>query len=378
MSKTMPLTFTWQCFKRSLHALMCLVALSCLHHAQATICNSSSQFTLGKGGQLVTSVKAKETVNLTLEIKVTDFDGLKSTGPLDGDFCSLTYLREELQTQVTSTPWRAMKIKSGQLDQTISSDCGTKTYSYSQDAKPFQNGYPSYPLVDLKDLVATVIYNKSGAINNPCKNATFYLPITLTPDFTYTDSVKIEGNDIAKIKPSGNNPSNTFEGRTLSVNKTFISCTVTAPNLDLGTFNTNAPANMGVLNGVLKSTMIGVVCSNDSLGLRYTPELIITDPNGTNKNACDPVNAATSPSNVVVRLYSSSKIDDTPNGRYCVNRVQNASGAWFSNTMTFESFNTVTYSASKPIYAGLALAEGETQLKAGSVKSTLYLNVSYP
>jgi hypothetical protein len=373
--------------------------------AFATNCYTSAR--LLQNGAPVSSlsvVGGPSTLNLTLEI---NFDTLGAIGlsanvanPVGdaiGDFCSITHgVVNGVITQGTiATGSDYLRITFGTPTKTVSNFtyCNSlaigNPYS-SPTATPFNFHWPDwtgYTFTVGSDYIAQVFWQLSNPINNDysnvCGNSKLNIPLSIQVNQISSSQV-LNPNMLYNIV-GGNGPNGRYEGSNytktqtpLTLTKKNVSCTVTAPSLDLGTFKPTVTRTAGILGGVLKPTTVTLNCSNTS-ATSVTPTVTISDANNIgNTTNCNPINAAVDGSNAFVALFRSAAIDDSPAGRYCVSTVNYNNS--IINTMTFPPIasSASAYTASVPIYAGLRYNDTTSFPSVGSVRSTLTLTVTYP
>jgi hypothetical protein len=256
----------------------------------------------------------------------------------------------------------------------------------SPSATPFNFHWPDwtgYTFTNGSDYRAHVFWQLSRApsndYSNVCGNSKLNIPLSIQVNQISSSQV-LNPNMLYNII-GGHGPNATWVGSNytktqtpLTLTKKNVSCTVTAPSLDLGTFKPTVTRTAGILGGVLKSTTVTLNCPNVyQAGVSITPKVTISDAG--NAISCNPSNTATNPSNAFIALFRSAAIDDTAAGRYCVSPVNYNNS--IINTMTFPQITSSAYTASMPIYAGLRYSDTATTPSVGAVTSTLTLTVSY-
>jgi hypothetical protein len=393
-------------FKHLIKIFILGMGLCCLTPAFATSCLTSAR--LLQNGAPVSSlsvVGGPSTLNLTLEI---NFDTLGAIGlPAEvtnpvghaiGDFCSITHgVVNGVITQgtiVTNSDYLRITFGTPSITRSNFTYCRSITLGNpynSPTATPFNFHWPDwtgYPFTNGSDYVAQVFWQLSNPINNDysnvCGNSKLTIPLSI--QVNQIASSQVLNPDMLYNIVGGHGPNATWVGSNytktqtpLTLTKKNVSCTVTAPSLDLGTFKPTVTRTAGILGGVLKSTTVTLNCSNTS-ATSVTPTVTISDANNIgNTTNCNPINAAVDGSNAFVALFRSAAIDDSPAGRYCVSTVNYFNNS-IINTMTFPPIasSASAYTASVPIYAGLRYNDTTSFPNVGPVRSTLTLTVTYP
>jgi len=382
-------------FKHLIKIFILSAGLCGLTPAFATICITSAKFTQGVGGPTVTNLNlttSNGTINnLVLEINFDQFGAIPTASVLANDFCSLTYGKSGAQFRNGNAPPSTTNywiVTYGVATKSISnSSCASSAYDYFVGSPtPFKNDWlENVTGGNPANTKAEVFYYTSGAsYSYLCNNTKLHIPLTIqygiggfetgyALGFTVTVLYNIVGG-CCNSDTTGSTYTKT--GTDLILRKITGSCSVTAPSLDLGTFKPTVTRTAGILGGVLKSTTVTLNCPGVYWPGVYTaPKVTITDAGNAGNTSCNPSNTAANGSNAFVALFTSSAIDDSPAGRYCVSSVDyNGS---IINTMTFPQITSTTYTASKTIYAGLRYNDTLTSPSVGPVTSTLTLTVTY-
>jgi hypothetical protein len=388
-------------FKHLIKIFILSAGLCGLTPAFATNCYTSAR--LLQNGAPVSSlsvVGGPSTLNLTLEI---NFDTLGAIGlsanvanPVGdaiGDFCSITHgVVNGVITQGTiATGSDYLRITFGTPTKTVSNFtyCNSlaigNPYS-SPTATPFNYHWPDwtgYTFTVGSDYIAQVFWQLSNPINNDyknvCGNSKLNIPLSIQVNQISSSQV-LNPNMLYNIV-GGNGSNATWVGSNytktqtpLTLTKKNVSCTVTAPSLDLGTFKPTVTRTAGILGGVLKPTTVTLNCSNAS-ATSVTPTVTITDAGNAGNAGCPVSNSAANGSSAVVSLYTANTINDYPAGRYCVSKYTDSVGS-YTNTITFPTITSSTYSASKTIWAGLYSYPDPPTV--GPVTSTVTFTVTYP
>ena len=379
-------------FKHLIKIFILGMGLCCLTPAFATLCATSAKFTQGSGGPTVTNLNLTTSTgtitNLWLEINFDQFGALTTSSPLAGDYCSLTYGQPGAQFrngtfELGTNYWT---ITYGVPTKEISNPaCASTAYNYiTTTPHPFSfHWLENVTGGNTAKTKAEAFYYTSGSnYSYLCNNTKFHIPLSIqyaigptnALGFTATVLYNIVGGCCGTGQFVGS--SYTKTGTDLIIRKMTGSCTVTAPSLDLGTFKPTVARTNGILGGVLKSTTVTLNCPNVyQAGVSITPKVTITDAGNAGNTSCNPINTAANGSNAFVALFTSSTIDDSFAGRYCVSTVDYNNN--IINTMTFPQITSSTYTASKTIYAGLRYNDTTSFPSVGPVTSTLTLTVSY-
>jgi hypothetical protein len=310
---------------------------------------------------------------------------------LENDFCSLTYGQPGAQFRngTFSSGTNYWTITYGVPTKGISNPtvCASTAYNYiTTTPNPFSfHWLENVTGGNTAKTKAEAFYYTSGSnYSYLCNNTKFYIPLTIqyaigpSNDLGFTATVLY--NIVGGCCKTGLFDGSTYTktGTNLIIRKMTGSCSVTAPSLDLGTFKPTVTRTAGILGGVLKSTTVTLNCPNVYWqGVSITPKVTITDAGNAGNTSCNPSNTAANGSNAFVALFTSSTIDDTAAGRYCVSPVNYNNS--IINTMTFPQITSSAsaYTASMPIFAGLRYNDTQTNPTVGAVTSTLTLTVTY-
>jgi len=379
-------------FKHLIKIFILGMGLCCLTPAFATLCATSAKFTQGSGGPTVTNLNLTTSTgtitNLWLEINFDQFGALTTSSPLAGDYCSLTYGQPGAQFRngTFSSGTNYWTITYGVPTKEISNPaCASTAYNYiTTTPHPFSfHWLENVTGGNTAKTKAEAFYYTSGSnYSYLCNNTKFHIPLSIQyaigPSNALGFTVTVLYNIVGGCCGNGDFNLSTYTktGTDLIIRKMTGSCSVTAPSLDLGTFKPTVTRTNGILGGVLKSTTVTLNCPNVyQAGVSITPKVTITDAGNAGNTSCNPSNTAANGSNAFVALFTSSTIDDSPAGRYCVSTVDYNNS--IINTMTFPPITSSTYTASKTIYAGLRYNDTTSFPSVGPVTSTLTLTVSY-
>jgi len=357
----------------------------------APACRTNATFTQGIGGPTVTNLNFAASTgtltNLVLEVNFVYLNAVKASAPLAGDFCALTYGQPGAQfrngtfslgtnywTVTYGTPTKAL----------ASTDCSSVSYSYfTTTPNPFYLSWvENVTGGDTAKTKAEVFYYTVGNAysSTSCRGTKFYIPLSIEYAIGPTNSLVVTPTLLYNLMGgccgTGATTQNliTETGTDLTIRKLTSSCAVTAPSLYLGNLNPTVARTSGILGGVLKSTNVTLNCPNVWSGVNVTPTVTITDAGSAGNAGCNPINTAANGSSALVALYASSTILDSPAGRYCVSTYTDAGGT-YTNTITFPTITSSTYSASKTLWAGLYSYPSAPSV--GAVTSTLTLTVTY-
>jgi len=379
-------------FKHLIKIFILGMGLCCLTPAFATLCATSAKFTQGSGGPTVTNLNLTTSTgtitNLWLEINFDQFGALTTSSPLAGDYCSLTYGQPGAQFRngTFSSGTNYWTITYGVPTKEISNPaCASTAYNYiTTIPHPFSfHWLENVTGGNTAKTKAEAFYYTSGSnYSYLCNNTKFHIPLSIQyaigPSNALGFTVTVLYNIVGGCCGNGdfNGSTYTKTGTDLIIRKMTGSCSVTAPSLDLGTFKPTVARTNGILGGVLKSTTVTLNCPNVyQAGVSITPKVTISDAGNAGNTSCNPSNTAANGSNAFVALFTSSTIDDSFAGRYCVSTVDYNNN--IINTMTFPPITSSTYTASKTIYAGLRYNVDGSSPSVGPVTSTLTLTVSY-
>lgn len=386
----MPTSAILHLLHQSFRAWVCLACLFCVQQALATTCVSSYRLTYGKEGGAANELKIyKSTGTLTnvyVEITLTATAASASASALGGDYCAFFFGKRGVKFQDSSgtVNWT---VTYGNPEVSLSGVyCGSAQQIYDANLSLYSGSSASFWTSNVSNVntntTAMVFYTLTGGSNNACNMSKLYIPIGIE----YNATSSVTDIPVVKLFSVGSNPSGgaSTSGISASILKKTGSCSLIAPNLNLGTFNPNDVQTGEILGGKVKPVLITLNCtevwSNGSSNI--TPTVVITDaakPTYGPGN-CNPLNTAANGSNARFALFNTPnyKFKDAT-VRYCVspNIDINDNNTRYTNEMKFPVINSVNYSASMPIYVGIRSDVYPAAPNPGPVSSTLLLNVSY-
>ncbi len=381
----MPTSAILHLLHQTFRAWVCLACFFCVQQVFATTCISNHKLTYGKGGGAANEMVVYKTTgtlaNVYIEVTLTATDASASANALDGDYCAFFFGKRGVRFQDTTGSEVNWTVTYGNPEISLSgANCNSIQQNYDATLGLYSGAFwISNVAASSNNTTAMVFYTKTGGANNACNASKLYIPIGIqynatgsTTDIPVENLFSVGSNTVGGASVSG---------VSASIRKKTGSCTLTAPNLNLGNFNPNDVQTDQILGGKVKPVQITLTCDNiwSSGASAIKPTVVITDAANPvyGPGNCNPLNSAANGSNARFILFNTPnyKMGD-PSLRYCVTPM-NWSGEQHTNGMKFPDIASANYSASMPIYVGIRSDVYPAAPNPGPVSSTLLLNVSY-